>query len=484
MSNPLLGDRVFMLTSIGPNERRTITREDLGFYNAVVVSAVYEFDGGDVDVKSANSFVQPLNRCIEEHPYLGVIVKDAHTEKPYYETAPNISLEDHVCILGDDEASGVDNTTFEKVFPPILDRPWPSSIPPWRIVVLPLPPSGNSKITRCLIAFAFSHALGDGIAGLAFHRTFLDSWQRQMTVSKTPLSLTVPGRTLPAPFDTPQTLPISWAFLLGPLIAVLIPKFIANFLGLRASVSTVNENSWNGSPIFFNAGSLCSRMKLLEIEAPLVKNALQASRSHDAKLTATIHQLILRALSKALPDPQITNFVSGTAVSMRGSVGAKSDEWGLYVSGHFEVHPRVDATNGTIFTDSMWTAASSMTKNLAECGVTLRDQAIGLLRYVPNMRKWTQAKIGGQRDSSYELSNLLAFDGNSEGGQCRISKMVFAQPGNVPSAPLAFNLVSVKGGSLMCAITWQEGALGVPREEEAAFVDKVKSSLREGFEGL
>ena len=125
-----------------------------------------------------------------------------------------------------------------------------------------------------------------------------------------------------------------------------------------------------------------------------------------------------------------------------------------------------------------------MTKKLAECAVTLQDQAIGLLRYIPSIKKWTLGKIGSLRDSSYEVSNLLVFDGSGEGNQCRITNMVFAQPASPPSAPLVFNFVSVKGGSLMCAITWQEGALGIPLEKEKAFVDEICSSMRTDFENL
>jgi hypothetical protein len=472
------------LTGTGSNERRTISREDLGFYNAVVVSAVYEFPGKDIDIKSPHAFIQPLKRCVEEHPSLSVIVKNAHTEKPYYESVSNINLKNHVFTLADNEASGDDTATFETVLPPILDRSWPASEPSWRIVVLPMPPQTGTKTTRCLITFAFSHAIGDGIAGLAFHRSFLDACQWQTPTSEESSMLTVPHRAIAAPFDTPQTLPISWSFLLKPLIAVLVPKFIANFLGLRAAASTIDAGSWTGSRIFCDPDSLHTKVRLLEIGAPLVKNALLLSRSHNAKLTGTIHQLIIRALNKALPDRNITNFVSTTAVSMRGSVGLSDYAWGLYVSGYYHVHPRVDISSDPVFPDTMWETASSMTKNIAECAVTLQDQAIGLLRYIPSIRNWTLGKIGSLRDSSYEVSNLLVFDGRGDENQCTITKMVFAQPANPPSAPLVFNLVSVQGGSLMCAVTWQEGALGIPLEKETVFLDEICSSMRTDFENL
>ncbi|KAF5856573.1 hypothetical protein ETB97_007130 [Aspergillus alliaceus] len=472
-----------------PNERRTISREDVGFYNALVIAAVYEVGSEDIDLNSAQSFLSPLKSCILKHPYLSVVVKDKDTEKPAYEGVSSISLEQHISIIHDDEMQSSGETAIlEKVLPPILDRPWPAGVPPWRIVVLPLASPDESKIARCFIAFAFSHTLGDGMVGLAFHRTFLDAWRETTGADKGEYFLVIPqSRTLPEPFDTPQRLPISWKFLLGPLAAVLLPKFLAELLGLRATASAVNAGTWTGSRIFFDPASTDnSRLKLLEIEAPLLQNALQISRKHDAKLTSTLHQLIIRALSKAIPNRDVTNFVSTTAVDMRGSIGTPGYTWGLFVSGHYDVHPRVLDVAQPALSEEMWAAASSMTKRLAECATRLQDQAIGLLRYAPSIRNWMLGKVGQQRDCSYEVSNLLAFDGNNgvASDKCKISKMVFVQPGNVPSGPLVFNVISVKGGSLMCAITWQAGALGVPIEEEIPLVDDICSSLRADFEAL
>ncbi|KAJ5471167.1 hypothetical protein N7530_008524 [Penicillium desertorum] len=475
-----------------PNERRTISREDVGYYNALVIAAVYEIANEDIDANSAQSYLAPLRHCIGKYPYLSVVVKDKHTEKPAYEAVSSIDLHDHVSIIHDDQASSNDETAMiQKILPAILDRPWPADIPPWRIVVLPLASPQGSTVTRCFIAFAFSHALGDGMVGVAFHRTFLDAWRQTTGVEKASFLVTPPNQTLPAPFDTPERLPISWKYLLEPLIAVYLPKFVANILGLRASASTLDAGTWIGSPMFFDPGAaLQSRVRLLEIEAPLVQKAVQTSRSHDAKLTATVHQMIVRALSRAIPNPDVTNFVSGTPVDMRASIGAPGLTWGLFVSGHYEVHPRVpNVTEPALsepLSEPMWAAASSMTKSLAACGARLQDQAIGLLRYVPSIRNWTLGKIGQKRDSSYELSNLLAFDNMGDGAdqKCRVVKMVFSQPGNVTSAPLVFNIISVKGGSLMCTVSWQAGALGVPVEEEMSLVDRICSSIQADFEAL
>lgn len=473
------------LQPAGPNERRTISREDVGFYHALVIGAIYEIPSGGIDVHSARSFVAPLTSCLQEYPYLGVVIKDRHTEQSFYEATSRVNLENHISILQQAPSDAEENSSIQKCLPEILDRPWLADLPPWRIVVLPLA-SEDPKLTRCFIAFSFSHALGDGMVGVAFHRTFLNAFRQPSDAEELSFMVTTPKAALSEPFDTPERLPISWSFLLGPLIGAYLPKFLGKLLGFRASASTVDACTWIGSPMFFDpTDAETSRVKLLEIEAPLVQKALQVSRSHDTKLTGTMHQMVIRALSKAVPDANITNFVSGTPVDMRASVGTPALTWGLFVSGYYEMHPRCSDATEPVLSEESWTAASSMTKSISACAATLQDQAIGLLRYVPGIRKWTLSKIGQQRDSSYELSNLLAFDNeDGEKQNCRVAKMVFSQPGNVTSAPLVFNVIGVKGGSLMCTVSWQAGALGVPLDEERSFVDGICLSIRTDFEAL
>lgn len=473
----------------GPNERRTISREDIGLYNALVIAAVYEVADDNLDVHSTTSFIPPLKQCILEHPFLCVVVRNKDTEKPFYEGVSRINLEDHISIVHDDHVGRDEETTaVQNLLPPILDRSWPADLPPWRIVVLPLPSLAGSKVKRCLIAFAFSHTLGDGMVGTIFHRTFLEAWRKSSRAATEDSALVdLPKRALPEPFDTPERLPISWSFLLEPLLAVCLPKFLAKLIGLRAAVSTVDAGTWTGPPIFCESkSSQNSKVRLAEIEAPLVEKALQMSRKHDAKLTSTLHQLIVRALSKAITSHEVTNFVSTTAVDMRASIGTPPYTWGLFVSGHYEVHPRANVAERPVLSEGMWTAASSMTRNLADCGVRLQDQAIGLLRYAPSIRSWLLGKVGNQRDCSYELSNLLAFDGDlgAANPECNISKMIFSQPGNALSAPLVFNVISVKGGSLICAISWQTGALGLPVDEEDSLVDVISSSIQTDLAAL
>lgn len=448
----------------------------------MVVGAVYEFPK-EALVDSPSTFFQPLRRCIETCPHLCVVVRDAHTEKPFFDRVPHIDLEDHVSIVKNNSPSE-ELLAIENALAAILDEPFPSGIPPWKIVVLPL------QSSRCFVAFAYSHAIGDGPTGAALHRKFLTACNDSSRMNIPAMQVVkTPDMQLPGPFDTAERLPISWVYLLAPLIISLLPTLITKLFGLQATVSTTNANTWTGSLISNDPQGSRNMIKVREIDAVHLEKALVMAREHDAKLTGTLHQLIVRALSKTIPNPNITNFVSQTPINMRRSIGISNEEMGNFYSGNYMVYPRLDSS--TPFSQESWESARLATRKLAESASTLQDQPIGLLRYLPSIRKWTLEKLGRERDCSFELSNIGTVDGSQrdtfnvdESHQIRLMKMVFAQPGHITGPPLCFNIVSVRGGSLVYTITWQVGALGVPDGDEERFVDDICSTLATDFENI
>lgn len=450
----------------GPNERRTISREDVGHYHGVIIGGVYQV-GDDFIWNTKDSYFTALKHCVDTQPWLRVLVGDAHTDKAFYERAVAIDLADHVVVT---EAAGDGAVAIERLLADRLDRAFPKGIPPWRIIVLPLGPS------EVFVAFDCSHTLGDGPTGQAFHRTFLEGLC--LTHVATASGVTIPEFTLPEPFDTPARLPISWSFLLAPILAAYIPAFISRLLGFKMQVSTTDEGTWAGAPMFFDP-AVRSKIHLREIESSVLKKALQATRSHDAKLTATFQQLIVRALAKELSDTRSTNFVTQTAINMRPAAGIPKFEMGEYVSGCYNLYPRDE-----ISSSFDWASASARTTSLASSAATLQDQAISLLRYLPSIRKWTLGKVGGRRDCSIEISNIGSFDlETKDAAKARMTKMVFAQPGHVTGPPISFNLASVRGGELVYTVTWQPGAMGIEGDEDA-LVERVCDSVDAGFAAL
>ncbi|KAH6689809.1 hypothetical protein F5X68DRAFT_204292 [Plectosphaerella plurivora] len=474
------------LRHASPNEQRTISREDLGFYNAVIISAVYDFGDG-FDTTTAQSFFEPIRQCIEAHPFLCVVVGDRHTDKGYFERVPKIHLPDHITILDSVSKEGDGLAAIEEVMAGELNVPFAGGIPPWRIVVLPL---GGSQ---ALVVFSFSHTIGDGPTGVSFHRSLLKAVREASKIAPETVhpTVTTPETPLPAPFDTPEHLPISWSFLLAPLLGNILPGFIAKLFGFKAQASTVDAGTWLGTrTMFFDPATNTNKLKLREMPASAVTKAIHAARAHDAKLSGTLARLLARGVGRAVGDNAgVTNYVVETAINMRRSVGVHEDEMGEFASGCYLAVPHVAACEpGTPLSEAEWEGAREATRKLALSAAQLQDQPIGLLRYVSSVRKWLADKVGSERGSSFEMSNIGLFDPDRDGGAAsggaRIVKAIFAQPGHVTSSAIAFNIITLKGGALAYTVTWQVGALGIPEDEEEAFITRVCDGIDADFAAL
>ena len=444
-------------------------RESLDFYRSLVVGGVYEF-AGPVETPTPSTFAPALRRCIDQHPHLSTIIVESDTKTPRYKFCPRLELSQHVEIFTRNEAANTDVEAVKRVLATILDAKWPFSIPPWKIVVLPL------SVRKCFIGFSFSHGLGDGVSALAFHSTFLKALQEQGLGLREGESLihTIQRRPLSPAFDTKNNLPISWSFLLAPLLATYLPKS----LGFEANV--VNPSTWVGSPIFYSSEKYQTCVEIISIDADTVAKALRTCRVYGAKLTGLLHQFIIEALSKLLPS-RFDQFIAQTAIDLRNAVGVSKDEMGLFVAGNVTVLDKTDKTGAE---KPSFGVATSMTSKLGAASGRLHDQSVGLLRYLSDIRAWTLSKVGGSRDTSYEISNLTTFKPAKSAEAPSIQEMVFAQPTNITGSPLQFNVVSVKDGPMNITVTWQPGALGLGNDDEVDFVDRLCRRVEGSFVNL
>jgi hypothetical protein len=411
---------------------------------------------------------------------------------PYYMFCPQLDLNRHIEIL--EHITSMEQNevkTIEQILPSILERPWRMGTPPWKIVVLPL--SGS----RCFICFTYSHGLSDGIPGIAFHRTFLNALTggNPSLSNHQDLIYKSTRKDLAPAFDTAKNLPISWSYLLSPLLGVYLPTFIASTLGVRGAANTITPDTWLGTPIFSKPGSNRTGVEILAIDRTTLDKALRLCRANDAKLTGLLHQFIVSALSESLPESSnIDSLASQTAINMRSAIGVKNDDMGIFVSGAFQTFPLQPKHSDSQKLPGLskvfdWANPKSMTQILATSLNKLQDQPIGLLRYLISIRSWLLSKLGHQRDCSYEISNLMAFRpiNVKSTASCEVKEMYFCQPVHVVSAPLAFNTVSVAdGGALNICVDWQIGAILEEYQEagEKDFVSRVCRHVENEFQRL
>jgi hypothetical protein len=317
------------------------------------------------------------------------------------------------------------------------------------------------------------------MSAIAFHKAFLDALQDGSVVhesGKQDLVHSQSFRPLSPPFDTKANLPISWTFLLSPLLGVYLP---ASF---GFGLDSITPTTWTGSSTFYDPEKYQVGVQIGSIDAATVRKVLGACRAHGSKITGLIHQLIVVALSELLPEGY-DNFAAQTAINMRDAVGVSSDEMGLYVAGDVEIlnrtHPSPQMMTTT--TTFSWTVPKRMTDKLAASASRTQDQSVGLLRYLSDIRAWTLSKLNQRRDCSYEVSNLGNFRAAGKCERVSVSEMIFAQSADVNGPALNFNVMSVAEGPMTLTITWQIGALDLGAQSESDFVGAVCRKLEDAL---
>ncbi|KAF2146417.1 uncharacterized protein K452DRAFT_65483 [Aplosporella prunicola CBS 121167] len=548
------------LRAAGRNEKRCIIRHALGFYRALIITGLYSTHD---KVNGIETFIPAVKHCLSTHSILSAAIKGHDTEEPEFVRPPLLNLRNHIRIIepacvghgDDDELSRLKHVlgqTHDQVFENC------HIIPPWRIVILPLHADSKTGIKRFYIAFAFSHSHGDGVAGLAFHRTFVEGLQGQGITTvrhgTDPRYQTSDIPLLP-PLEELVDLQISNSYLIKPVLGAYLPRFVSGILGIEASTTPQAADMWRGKPASYNENNFHTGMELAIVKDDTLQKVLKLCREKETKFTGLLHQVIVRALSEALPpDAPAKNFVAQTAVDLRGMIsGVTKNDMALCNTVEHHLFPRDSkATKGRPRSDStgiaresvdprIWERARETTKALAARATTLEDHPVGLLKYLNDFRKWMTGQIGRERDSSYELSNVMCFDPDiptaaeptitlpigrpptrsattgsaptlgkpgistifsppqspqgpppspirrtasmTENEKAwNVGRVIFSQPANAVGSPVSFNVVTRKDGDMVVALTWQQNVLGV-RDEEG-WARKVCQVIKEVLCGI
>ncbi|KAL0254275.1 Alcohol acetyltransferase [Diplodia seriata] len=519
--------RYVSLRPAGTSERRCIMRHTLGYYRGLIVAGRYTTPDG-FPVHAKESFYPALKHCISTHPMLSAAIKGELTESPELIRPETMDLSNHVEITEPvvTTDSGSPHAELEAIKPLLChahDQQFPdtSRIPPWRIVVIPLTtnPAPTTTAQAFYLLFTYSHSHGDGPSGLSFHRTLLSALrhptQTALSSASTSLSAASPIYHPPAtpallpPIERTVALPVSWPFLLLPVASSYLPSALltsrlltSRHVLFRASVAPHRPDAWTALPTAYDAANFRTGAAFALAPPAVVQGMLRRCRMHNGvKLTGALHGVVVRALSAALPEsPSSASFIAQTAINLRHLMpryGTPDDprNWaaavGLCVSVAHHAFPRDDGAVEALAADGgedvFWHRARETTRALAERSSTLGDQPIGLLKYLRSFRGWLEGQVGGRREASYEVSNLMAFkpegEGEGEGGW-GLGRMVFSQPANATGAAVNFNIVTREGGDMVVALTWQRGVLGVDGGDEDGWAKGVCEGLERGMRAL
>lgn len=462
-------------------------RHALGWYRALIISGLYTVPKDSAfDTHGIASYVPALKWCIKSHSFLSATIEGLNGESPVFTRPAKLDLSNHIQIIDPDsdlyKSTNDELELFRKVVLETHDQAWPDAerIPPWKIVVLPLPDQANSTQKRVYIIYAYSHTHGDAKSALAFHRTFLQGLQTQTADESDQSLIFEPSSSpLPLPLDEACKLKISWSFLLAPVLAQYMPSIICRLFRIQAAANQLSiDRAYTGEITRYDKDNFRTVSQILIVKHDLLSKVLGVCRSQHSKLTGLLNRLIVHALSDLLPLETAKEFLGQIVVDLRPHIPAYADgmTMGNFVSGAYETASRImPDPNSEKYDEAFWDAVRGTTTRLAVVAGRLDDQPIGLLKYLSNFRSWFLGQLGKKRDSSYEISNIGVFDptlpkntndlATTSQQSWAIERTFFSQPANVLGSPLNFQVVTMKGGDMVVTLNWQVGVTGVPDED-------------------
>lgn len=435
--------------------------------------------------------IKALKQCIIEHVVLRTVIQDADTENPQLVRVSEMNLLQHLDIVHDIYPELDMPQRLQQLLEKAHNEPWNNydTRPPWRIYILPLRPIPGPPSLRYHIAFACSHALADGMSGAAFHRTFLRALKgvERLEHDSNPLWDVSSGAELLPPLERAATLPISWSFLLRPVVNEFLPAWFANTLGLRDTRADV---TWCGASTRPKRSDLTKILRTsartASIPCETLQNVLNACKSHNARLTSLLNHLTARALSAALRlrSQHYSRFIAETAIDLRKCIPNAKNCMANYNSGVSETLSAPEHPEQVLSIEN-WKAIRQSTELLSERSSTLADQLVALLKYVNSVRAWVAKQATKPASASFGMSNLGLMkdlsNADMEAGQSwRIEDVVFSQSADGVGPPLNVNVASAEGGALIIVVTWWPGMLGV--NDEGRFVEEVCASLVDQLE--
>ncbi|KIW22442.1 uncharacterized protein PV07_12327 [Cladophialophora immunda] len=468
------------LRPVGRLERYSTARHDLKFYLGPAVTASYKLPKSHSE-RLKERIYKALGDVITRHPILSSIVVDEHTQDPHFIRLPEIDLDKCVHFQArhlnyDADADGERDVELDELLSAQHGVPYEPPSPFWRVYIL----TSSVHPSHFTVSFFYHHAIGDGNSGMAFHRTFHTALSQSLSIPPSDLSSTSiilsPSTPLLPSLESLHPLPVSTWHLLTILFKHKI-------------WSSRDPGLWTGFKCTTPLGRPGARH--LAFSASATTAFKNICRENDTTITGALQTLIAGALFAHLPE-KFTKVACSGALSARrflpADAGITDDSMGVWVLDMSDTYardcfvPHGDPEKGVC--DLLpWTEAQRSRQNI-ERVLSLKghNAGVGMLRYVNDyQQELFVSKVGKDRDSSFELSNLGLFKpaGRVEGDSgVEIGRMVFTQSAGVTASAIEVSVVTGADGCLVLGVTWQKGIV------EDDLVENVIKSVKEEVKRL
>jgi hypothetical protein len=402
-----------------------------------------------------------LEALIHKNPILSAIPVNEDSNHPYFARLPEINLEDTVLFVARQlpvDENEVRDIELDSILEAQHNRGFKENygkLPFWRLIIL-ISPHFSKEFTA---SFVFHHSLGEGTAGMIFHKNFLAAIS-----------------AYPAPLPLTSTIVYPLKRNLLPTLEQLLPSTTAP---LTSNPHQAHKSPWTGNKIILSTTN-SSKFRSLILPQPLSSGLLIACRANGATLTSTLPVLIAVALTKTLStlDSEFEELECTIPVSLRRflpqSTEEDKDKMGVWMDAFSQYYHRENVLKFS------WEEArrsrETITQHLASGA---REMNVAKLKLISDMREFFRSKIEEERTSSFDVSNVgnATGRGMSERGETRgweMGRMVFSRSAFVIGSAINTGVVSGPDGCLVLGCCWQDGVVS------EGLVDAVMKGVSEG----
>lgn len=440
-------------------ERYHATRNYLG-YDACVISAARYSMGHDGKRFDKATLYPAVCRVLDREPALSFNIEGERSKEPFFSRLKSIDLNKAVVLHTDNSTVGEENIgelILENLKVP-LDAT--AGTPLWRIVVIP----DNTVI------FAYSHTIGDGGSGPAFHRNLVAALNEGKEESATHSDVWTLKEESAVPWVKPMEqltdLNVSWMTILKTFYRILVPT---------------GRSVWTGKDIP-KERTLSVEIDVMALNADQVGRLLAVCRTHKASMTAALQILAVATMSSVItsrdPNAKKIKAISAlTPVSLRPftktPITAICDHVSTYHS-----------DEKLLLNGFSWEVASEYTTRL-HASLPRSREAVGVIKYLyGKYESFFHGQLGSKRPGGIELSNLGPWkvlpgetSQNATSDGWKIQKLYFAQNDALFGAAMKINVAGDPEGGVGICFTWSETALddGMAR----AFLANFKQNLEQ-----
>lgn len=339
--------------------------------------------------------------------------------------------------------------------------------PFWRIIVLQ---SAEQKLDFTA-AFIYHHAIGDGVSGLVFHKSFHDALE---AFTSTPAACFTREETVASKEDA----------MILPALGQLHPLPINPEPPANAAESF---HQWTGNCIQHPCKS---RWTCFHLSPTVSKSFFLKCKQNELSVTSVVSSTLATVLFDILP-PDVEALTCIIPINLRPwlqlprEVG--DDALGTYFDATRVLFKRPEQIPMAPHSVDVWTAARKVSSivndylsNVSPSGEPYT--AVSALETIPDVSAIFKPMIGKPRDAAFEVTNVGIFatratPETSEASIWQVGKVVLSRSCLVTGAAVTVSVATGGDGSMTIGYSWQEGIVSDELVEEIN--QRVGECLRE-----